>query len=130
MQSSERAPRPSPFVRSLRTLDPAIRGRIQGAIALLAKDPRPPAARALQSRSGLGVRIGDYLVSIRGAPQFTRGVADLTGDTDTRARYLSALRDADATGGYQPLLVFARSWLSTPGRQTARRPPSTGSTTP
>jgi mRNA interferase RelE/StbE len=48
--------------RALRKLDPVIRGRIQGAIALLAKDPRPPAARALQGRPGLRVRIGDYRI--------------------------------------------------------------------
>jgi mRNA interferase RelE/StbE len=35
-------------VRALRKLDPDVRPRIQGAIALLAQDPRPPAARALR----------------------------------------------------------------------------------
>ncbi|MGB3592813.1 MAG: type II toxin-antitoxin system RelE/ParE family toxin [Ornithinimicrobium sp.] len=45
--------------RSLRKLDPQARGRIHGAIALLAHDPRPPGARALQGRSGLRVRVGD-----------------------------------------------------------------------
>ena len=49
-------------VRALRKLDPEIRGRIQGAIALLAQDPRPPATRALQGRPGLRVRIGDYRI--------------------------------------------------------------------
>ena len=49
-------------VRALRNLDPPVRRRIQGAIALLAKDPRPPAARALQGRPGLRVRIGDYRI--------------------------------------------------------------------
>ena len=49
-------------VRALRKLDPPIRGRLQGAIALLAKDPRPPAARALQGRPGLRVRVGDYRI--------------------------------------------------------------------
>ncbi len=49
-------------VRSLRTLDPQVRGRIQGAIALLAHDPRPPGARALQGRAGLRVRVGDYRI--------------------------------------------------------------------
>jgi len=48
--------------RALRTLDPQVRHRIQGAIALLAQDPRPPAARALQGRPGLRVRVGDYRI--------------------------------------------------------------------
>lgn len=49
-------------VRALRSLDPPIRLRVQGVIALLAKDPRPPAARALQGRPGLRVRVGDYRI--------------------------------------------------------------------
>lgn len=49
-------------VRSLRKLDPSVRHRLQGAIALLAQDPRPPAARALQGRPGLRVRVGDYRI--------------------------------------------------------------------
>jgi mRNA interferase RelE/StbE len=49
-------------VRALRTIDPAMRGRVQGAIALLAHDPRPPAARALQGRPGRRVRVGDYRI--------------------------------------------------------------------
>jgi mRNA interferase RelE/StbE len=48
--------------RSLRKLDPQDRGRVQGAIALLAQDPRPPSARALQGRPGLRVRVGDYRI--------------------------------------------------------------------
>ena len=48
--------------RALRKLDPQIRSRIQGAIALLAQDPRPPAARALRGRPGLRVRAGDYRI--------------------------------------------------------------------
>lgn len=48
--------------RALRKLDPQIRSRIQGAIALLAQDPRPPAARALRGRPGLRVRVGDYRI--------------------------------------------------------------------
>jgi mRNA interferase RelE/StbE len=35
---------------------------VQGAIALLAQDPRPPAARALRGRDGLRVRVGDYRI--------------------------------------------------------------------
>ena len=49
-------------VRALRKLDPSVRLRIQGAIALLARDPRPPGARALQARPGLRVRVGDYRI--------------------------------------------------------------------
>lgn len=49
-------------VRALRKLDPSVRHRLQGAIALLAQDPRPPAARALQARPGLRVRVGDYRI--------------------------------------------------------------------
>jgi mRNA interferase RelE/StbE len=49
-------------VRALRKLDPQARRRIQGAIALLADDPRPPAARALRGRPGLRVRVGDYRI--------------------------------------------------------------------
>lgn len=49
-------------VRALRKVDPQVRHRLQGAIALLAKEPRPPAARALQGRPGLHVRVGDYRI--------------------------------------------------------------------
>ncbi|MGH8960708.1 MAG: type II toxin-antitoxin system RelE family toxin [Jatrophihabitantaceae bacterium] len=49
-------------VRALRKLDPQVRSRLQGAIALLAQDPRPPGARALQGRPGLRVRVGDYRI--------------------------------------------------------------------
>jgi mRNA interferase RelE/StbE len=48
--------------RALRKLDPAVSRRIQGVIALLAEDPRPPGARALQGRPGLRVRVGDYRI--------------------------------------------------------------------
>jgi len=48
--------------RSLRKLDPQARRRIQGAIALLAHDPRPPGARALEGRTGQRVRVGDYRI--------------------------------------------------------------------
>ncbi|MCY7417204.1 MAG: type II toxin-antitoxin system RelE/ParE family toxin [Chloroflexi bacterium] len=48
--------------RSLRKFDHQVRRRIQGAMALLAQDPRPPGARALQGRPGLRVRIGDYRI--------------------------------------------------------------------
>jgi mRNA interferase RelE/StbE len=49
-------------VRALRKLDPPVARRVQGAIALLARDPRPPAARALKGRDGLRVRVGDYRI--------------------------------------------------------------------
>jgi len=49
-------------VRALRKLDPPIRRRLQGAIALLAQNPRPPAAQAQQGRPGLRVRVGDYRI--------------------------------------------------------------------
>ncbi len=48
--------------RALRKLDPSARPRIQGAIALLASDPRPPAARPLKGRPGYRVRVGDYCI--------------------------------------------------------------------
>jgi mRNA interferase RelE/StbE len=48
--------------RALRRLDPAAQHRIQGAIALLAEDPRPPGARALAGRPGLRVRVGAYRI--------------------------------------------------------------------
>ena len=49
-------------VRALRRLDPQMRPRIQGAIALLAQDPRPPGARTLRGRPGLRIRVGDYRI--------------------------------------------------------------------
>lgn len=48
--------------RALRKLPPEVQARIQGAIELLAHDPRPPAARALQGRPGLRVRVGAYRI--------------------------------------------------------------------
>jgi mRNA interferase RelE/StbE len=48
--------------RASSKLDPAVSRRIQGAIALLAEDPRPPNARATQGRPGLRVRVGDYCI--------------------------------------------------------------------
>lgn len=46
--------------RQLRELDPQVARRVQGAIELLAVDPRPPASRPLRGRPGYRVRIGDY----------------------------------------------------------------------
>ncbi len=48
--------------RTLRKLDPSVRPRIQGAITLLAEDPRPPASRPLRGRPGYRVRVGDYRI--------------------------------------------------------------------
>ena len=49
-------------VRALRKIDPKMRERIHGAIALLASDPRPPASRQLKGREGRRVRVGDYRI--------------------------------------------------------------------
>jgi mRNA interferase RelE/StbE len=49
-------------IRALRKLDPGLRPRIEGAIALLAEDPRPPASRPLKGRPGYRVRVGDYRI--------------------------------------------------------------------
>jgi mRNA interferase RelE/StbE len=49
-------------VKALRKIDDQDRGRIQGAIALLGEDPRPPGAKALQGRDGLRVRVGNYRI--------------------------------------------------------------------
>jgi mRNA interferase RelE/StbE len=49
-------------LRALRKIDPRDRGRIQAAISLLAVDPRPPGAKALQGRDGLRVRVGDHRI--------------------------------------------------------------------
>jgi mRNA interferase RelE/StbE len=49
-------------LRALRNLDAAVRPRIEGAIALLAEDPRPPASRPLRGRPGYRVRVGDYRI--------------------------------------------------------------------
>lgn len=49
--------------RQLRKVDPQVRRRIQGAIELLATDPRPPAARRLVGGAGeWRVRTGDYRI--------------------------------------------------------------------
>ena len=49
-------------LRVLRNLDKQIRPRIEGAIALLAEDPRPPASRPLRGREAYRVRVGDYRI--------------------------------------------------------------------
>lgn len=49
-------------LRALHKLDSGVRPRIEGAIALLAEDPRPPASRPLRGRPGYRVRVGDYRI--------------------------------------------------------------------
>lgn len=49
-------------LRELRKIDRSMQPRIQGAIALLAKDPRPPASRPLRGREGYRLRVGDYRI--------------------------------------------------------------------
>lgn len=49
-------------LRALRNVDATMRPRIEGAIALLAEDPRPPASRPLRGRPGYRVRVGDYRI--------------------------------------------------------------------
>lgn len=49
-------------LRSLRKLDPQVRRRVQGAIALLADDPQPPSAKKLKGRDAFRVRVGSYRV--------------------------------------------------------------------
>ncbi len=49
-------------LRELRKIDRLAQPRIQGAIALLAQDPRPPASRPLRGREGHRLRVGDYRI--------------------------------------------------------------------
>ena len=49
-------------VKALRRIDPIDQRRIQGAIALLAADPRPPGCRPLVGRPAWRVRVGDYRI--------------------------------------------------------------------
>lgn len=49
-------------LRSLRKVHPQDRKRIEAAILLLSRDPRPPAARVLVGRDGFRVRIGNYTI--------------------------------------------------------------------
>jgi mRNA interferase RelE/StbE len=48
-------------------MDPSVRQRVQGVLALLAQDPHPPAGRALPGRPGFRVRVGDYRILYTGA---------------------------------------------------------------
>ena len=49
-------------LRELKRIDRATQPRLLGAIALLAKDPRPPASRPLRGRDGYRIRVGDYRI--------------------------------------------------------------------
>ncbi len=49
-------------LRELRKIDRSAQPRIQGAITLLAQDPRPPASRPLRGREGYRLRVGDYRI--------------------------------------------------------------------
>ncbi len=49
-------------IRALKKIHPEDKERIQGAIALLGHDPRPPKAIALSGRPGYRVRVGDYRI--------------------------------------------------------------------
>jgi len=49
-------------LRALRKLDLTVRPRIEGAIVLLAEDPRPPASRPLTGRPAYRVRVGDHRI--------------------------------------------------------------------
>ncbi|MDT0194082.1 type II toxin-antitoxin system RelE/ParE family toxin [Arthrobacter sp. AB6] len=49
-------------IRALKKIHSEDKERIQGAIALLGQDPRPPKAIALSGRPGYRVRVGDYRI--------------------------------------------------------------------
>jgi len=49
-------------LRELRKIDRSTQPRIQGVIALLGRDPRPPASRPLRGREGYRLRVGDYRI--------------------------------------------------------------------
>lgn len=48
--------------KAMRRLDPQLRPRIRGVIAMLAVEPHPPASRRLRGRDEFRVRVGDYRV--------------------------------------------------------------------
>jgi Fic-DOC domain mobile mystery protein B len=52
--------------------------------------------------------MADLLIQKLGQPRFTWGSKSITAATETRARYIQALRAADG-GDIQPLLAFVRS---------------------
>jgi mRNA interferase RelE/StbE len=49
-------------IRALKRIHPEDKERVQGAIALVGQDPRPPKALALSGRPGYRVRVGDYRI--------------------------------------------------------------------
>jgi len=49
-------------LRDIRKIDRSVQPRLQGAIALLAQDPRPPASRPLRGRPAYRLRVGDYRI--------------------------------------------------------------------
>jgi mRNA interferase RelE/StbE len=49
-------------LQALRQLDTQAAQRVRGAIALLAQEPRPPAAKPLRGRPGWRLRVGDYRI--------------------------------------------------------------------
>lgn len=49
-------------LRALKRIDRKDQPRIRGAIALLAADPRPPAAKRLRGRDGFRIRVGNYRI--------------------------------------------------------------------
>jgi mRNA interferase RelE/StbE len=49
-------------LREIRKIDRSMQPRIQGAIALLARDPRPPTSRPLRGRPGYRLRVGEYRI--------------------------------------------------------------------
>jgi mRNA interferase RelE/StbE len=49
-------------ILALKKIHPEDKERVQGAIALLGQDPRPPKAIALSGRPGYRVRVGDYRI--------------------------------------------------------------------
>ena len=49
-------------LRALRRIDKKTQPRIRGAIAMLAADPRPPAARPLRGRDAFRLRVGNYRI--------------------------------------------------------------------
>lgn len=49
-------------LRALRNLDSVTAERVRGALALLAREPRPPASRKLSGRDAYRVRVGDYRI--------------------------------------------------------------------
>lgn len=51
--------------RAIRKLPPEGKRRVQAAIELLTRDPRPPAARRLVPRPEWRIRTGDYRVNYR-----------------------------------------------------------------